>query len=715
MKKIKYYKKAFQNFGVLLTVILILGILMIPSYSNFYASVRENALKKYDSQIRQEVKMMENEINLQMNVLKNITSGQSFKILSNPPAYGYDLESVGWFESRESVQESYSVLKSLISLQDKSIMLFRNSDIQIDASGAADDFRAGYDTLWRLSVDGGKCSMDAAMVQLFYRRHSGEFDGNIDYNDIANGKTYELVYAFTLASSEEEEVGDSIFLACYDADGFIDRINMENGIVSVMVTTDDDKKLFSDGDEYDVTLYDSCYESENLNFKVYYSISDECLQDQLAPVNTFLLIVAITFAMFGFLATVGVSIVEKRYINRLVSVTKGTTNVEYSDDDDHIKYLETVFRSLYEKSNRVHDTLKDLIFSKILMFKPSIEELGIIEDCFLSPVCVVMFKNTSAKYHNLSQDVFLHFKEKNVELLHELKISESEVLFFIKLTSAVKEVIEDIIISINNERHADVRGIAAVCDDINKVPIIYDKIKKTIQYLEYGSLKFIKDYDENTDIKDFKTILAKSRQLYEIIRSGNEFEAKRIVYEQWYKITQDEINSDSIEPLFFSQTSILSQISSENKLNVSIPKFDCEKDAVSIAFEITECIEQICEKQKGTVSNKEDVRSSQIIEYIERRYCDSSFYMPELVGKFELSDRTIVQMLKKATGDNFSNYLSKLRIAKAADLLADTNMAISDVASASGFDSANSLYKAFKKVYGVSPTVYRENRKSSYE
>ena len=85
--------------------------------------------------------------------------------------------------------------------------------------------------------------------------------------------------------------------------------------------------------------------------------------------------------------------------------------------------------------------------------------------------------------------------------------------------------------------------------------------------------------------------------------------------------------------------------------------------------------------------------------------------MPELVGKFELSDRAIVQMLKKATGDNFSNYLGKLRIARAKDILETTNTPVAEVASMSGFDSANSLYKAFKKVYGVSPSMYRSNRK----
>lgn len=714
MKNTSFYKKALQNFVIFLILTAIPGILLIPGYMSFYDNVREDILEKYNNKIRQEIKMIENEINLQINVVKNVSGGRDFKILSNPPAYGYNVNSVEWFESRENVQKSYSVLKSIVSLQDKSFLLFRNSDIQIDTGGAVDDFRASYDTLWRLNVDKENCSIDAATLQLFFKKHPGKFDENISYSDITNGKKYELVYLMTLSSTEDEEGNDSVFIACYDAEQLISRLSFENDIKSAVITTDNDKKIYTYGEDYSISRYDSYYQSENLNLKVHYSISDQCIGEQMRPVNFFLSIVSMFIVLFGLFATLGVTVMERRKIKKLVSLTDGITDIEYSEDDDHFKYLETILKSFYKKIINAENAVKNLTFAKLLGFKLSEEEAEFAEAYFSTSVCVLMLKNTAVKYTGMEQDVSVYLKNKNTELIHTVRISLSENVFFIKMTSAVKDVLEDMIVYLNKERHADIRGIGAVCDDVNKVPAIYERIKKDVNYLEYGSLKFVKDIEEDMGSKDFKTIISKSRQLYEIIRSGNEFEAKRIVYEEWYKITQGEVSSSNIEPLFFSQTSMLSQISAENKLNIAIPKFDSEKDAVSIAFEITECIEQICEKIKGT-GKKEDVRSSQIIDYINQRYCDSSFYMPELVGKFELSDRAIVQMLKKATGDNFSNYLSKLRIDKAKEMLITTNAPISEVASASGFDSSNSLYKAFKKVYGVSPSVYRESRKNTAE
>lgn len=711
MEKLSYLKKAFHNFGIFMIFIVVLCILLIPFYTSLQASVKENTRKTFDSKVQQKVKMVENEINIQMNMLKNISGGQDFKTLSNPPAYGFDINSPEWFESREGVRKAYSVLKSIVSMQNRSFMLFRNSDMQIDSNGAVDNLRTSYDTTWRFTSEGEKCSMDYVQLQLFHKIHSGGFENNFTYNDISNGQSYELVYMFTVFSAEED-VADCVFVACYDAERFIEGLDIEKDTSSILITTDDGKKIYNTGALYNPDVYDSCYSSEIAGMKIYYSISDECLNGQMKPVIFFFALGMLMFVLFGFLFTVGFAWIERKNIKRLLTVADGVTDIKYSEDDDHIAYLNTVFYELHKKNKKFSGMLKSLLYTKLVCFRLAEEEKDEIADDFSTPNCIVVIKNNVSEYTNVKYDVESFLKKNGILVLQSLSLNDCEHAFFVKMTNAVKDTVEDMVLSLNKEHHTDIRAVVSICDDINSVASVFENAKKTIQYLEYGNVKFLKDYDEPVEGEDMSSFLSKSRQLYEIMKSGNEFEAKRIVYEQWYKITQGEINSRNIEPLFFSQTSVLLQISAEYKLNVAVPVFDSEKDVVSIAFEITECIELICEKLKGD-SGKEDIRSSQIVGYIKQRYTDSSFYMPELVGKFELSDRAIVQMLKKATGDNFSNYLSKLRLAKAQDLLGNTNIPISEVATASGFDSANSLYKAFKKVFGVSPSVYRENRKDT--
>lgn len=698
-----------QNFAIYMIALAIIAILLMPIYSSLYESLRQEAIESVKNKIHKEVNVMENEINMQINVVKNITSGRDFKILSNPIAYGYFVTDAAWFESRENVRKSYSSVKSLTTLQDRSFLLFKNSDTQIYSSGALDEFRASYDTLWRLTVEGEKCSIDAADVQLFSKKHDGNFYSSIGYEDMAGGNNYELVYLLTLATTEESG-NESIFVSCYDAEDLIEGFNLEDRVSSVMFVDDGEKKLYSTGDDFDISQYDSSHESEKLNIKVCFAISDEYMSKQMEPIKFFIALVFVLIVLFGMFVTLISAVIERKNINKIIKTVGGVLDIDSFEDDDYHKYIEDIITKVSKNHSDEKEIQKDLIFTKVLGFNLSADELELAKKFFSSMTCILMLKNSDEKYIDMESDTCTYLKDNNVTLIHKVSVSKSESVFFIKMSSVVKETLEDMMVFINKKENANVRGICAICEEVGEIPYTYEKLKKDIKFLEFGNLKFIKNLEVNVNSDELKNIILKSRQLYEIIKSGNEFEAKRIVYEQWYKITQDEVSSDFAETLYFTQTSILSQIITENNLKLDIPKFSSDKDVVSVAFDITESIEQICGSIKMP-EKKEDVRISQIIDYINQRYCDSAFYMPELVGKFELSDRAIVQMLKKATGDNFSNYLGKLRIAKAKDMLETTNIPVSEIASSSGFDSANSLYKAFKKVYGVSPSMYRSNRK----
>ena len=192
---------------------------------------------------------------------------KDFKILSNPIAYGYFTTDAAWFESRENVRKAYSSVKSVTYIQDRSFLLFKNSDTQIYSSGALDEFGASYDTLWRLTVEGGQCSIDAANTQLFSKKHVGHFDSSIGYEDIASGNNYELVYLHTLTTTATEEAleNDSIFVACYDAEDLVERFGLGDKVLSVMIADENGKKIYSGDANLDMSEYDSAYESEKLN------------------------------------------------------------------------------------------------------------------------------------------------------------------------------------------------------------------------------------------------------------------------------------------------------------------------------------------------------------------------------------------------------------------------------------------------------------------
>jgi AraC-like DNA-binding protein len=67
------------------------------------------------------------------------------------------------------------------------------------------------------------------------------------------------------------------------------------------------------------------------------------------------------------------------------------------------------------------------------------------------------------------------------------------------------------------------------------------------------------------------------------------------------------------------------------------------------------------------------------------------------------------KMFKKATGVNFIDHLSRVRVEKSKTLLLNPNSRISEVAFACGFQSMTNFNREFKRIVGRSPTKFRES------
>jgi AraC-like DNA-binding protein/ligand-binding sensor protein len=66
------------------------------------------------------------------------------------------------------------------------------------------------------------------------------------------------------------------------------------------------------------------------------------------------------------------------------------------------------------------------------------------------------------------------------------------------------------------------------------------------------------------------------------------------------------------------------------------------------------------------------------------------------------------KMFKKATGLNFTDYLSRIRIERAKNLLLNPNLRVSEIAFEVGFQSLTHFNRVFKHTVGQSPTHYRQ-------
>ncbi|MDR2941643.1 MAG: helix-turn-helix domain-containing protein [Treponema sp.] len=82
--------------------------------------------------------------------------------------------------------------------------------------------------------------------------------------------------------------------------------------------------------------------------------------------------------------------------------------------------------------------------------------------------------------------------------------------------------------------------------------------------------------------------------------------------------------------------------------------------------------------------------------------------LKEIADAAGLSASYFSSIFKEEMGENLSNYLNRLRVEKAAAMLISTNISISKIASACGFEDQSWFSKIFKNNTGFTPGKYRE-------
>ena len=94
-------------------------------------------------------------------------------------------------------------------------------------------------------------------------------------------------------------------------------------------------------------------------------------------------------------------------------------------------------------------------------------------------------------------------------------------------------------------------------------------------------------------------------------------------------------------------------------------------------------------------------------KFIEAHQADE-ISLGDVASAVNTSTFYFCKMFKKATGINFTEYLARVRVEKAKNLLLNPNQRISEVAFASGFQSLSHFNRVFRRIAGESPTRYRE-------
>jgi len=95
------------------------------------------------------------------------------------------------------------------------------------------------------------------------------------------------------------------------------------------------------------------------------------------------------------------------------------------------------------------------------------------------------------------------------------------------------------------------------------------------------------------------------------------------------------------------------------------------------------------------------------VEELLRKRFSGEISLTEVAAALELTPGYVSALLKRHTGMGFSEYLTRLRVESAKELLATTNWKVYAVAEAVGYEDAFYFSRQFKRLTGVSPMDWR--------
>ena len=94
--------------------------------------------------------------------------------------------------------------------------------------------------------------------------------------------------------------------------------------------------------------------------------------------------------------------------------------------------------------------------------------------------------------------------------------------------------------------------------------------------------------------------------------------------------------------------------------------------------------------------------------YIAGHYADP-VDLDEIARAMHVSTFYFCKMFRKATGLTFTDYLGRVRVEKAKNLLLNPHLRVSEIAYTVGFQCLTHFNRVFRKITGEAPTDFRDN------
>lgn len=261
-----------------------------------------------------------------------------------------------------------------------------------------------------------------------------------------------------------------------------------------------------------------------------------------------------------------------------------------------------------------------------------------------------------------------------------------------------------------------------ILDSLNQIS---EKINKEKQDRVLSYEKYVLEKELLINMKDNDGVIQEfykydSSDVEEFLKFGKLCDIDNFVEKYIEKLKVDKSNSYIFiyyifMNLFVVISKFLKTIGEDKVENVISEVRDWELFCMEIknSFDVEKIMKKMFVKTINYRENHKINKYGSLIEeaksFIKKNYCDPNISLNSVAYNVHVSPNHFSNIFKSVTGESFTDFLIRIRIDKAKELLNSTTLKTYEISDTIGYTDSHYFSYIFKKITGVTPSEFRKS------
>jgi len=214
--------------------------------------------------------------------------------------------------------------------------------------------------------------------------------------------------------------------------------------------------------------------------------------------------------------------------------------------------------------------------------------------------------------------------------------------------------------------------------------------------------------------------IGKEKRLVEALKTGKSEESKQLFNEIMEETQHYPLHTAQLTTKHLTVTleNMIADIERNGSLQLSfdsdliLPKFEYYETLEDMTADFYKLFDMMTSKLNEKRSGKQEEITRKINELIETHYADQALGLNYIADELNMSSYHISRVYRQQNSTTIVDTINHVRMEHAKKMLIESVISIAEIAANTGYTSSSYFHRMFKKLYGVTPSEFRNAHRS---